>query len=945
MLKPAGLDASTNLGSDSGSAPDADNSLDQTSLPISATGMALAGVGGASPTGEPGSAPPVNFALGDLASGAAASYQMFGEANIAAPTLNTDTGPAEIANGASTFAGVLSQAVAALLAASGGPALVLSGGSTLNNAPNSTNFPNGASMPQYLEALDVGGLSVNGAGIKVGVISDSFNDTGGAATDYADGVLSPVQVIEDAPSGGTDEGRAMLAIVHAIAPGASLAFANAGNSDTDFANAISALAAAGCNVICDDVTQLDEPFFQTGIIGNAVQAAAQQGIIYVTCAGNQGEGAYQQAWSNISSVTIGGKTLHNVLNFNGNDNQSITLTDSSGSGIEPLLLQWNQAQANVTSDIAVQWYLNGSLQGTFTNAASTISGWSEPGSYDPEVMVPLAYGEGYTNQIVVTDVSGPLPTFVEDEVYNDSGSVSVSMSTGENGSTVFGHHFSPFAITVGAVAAGSTPAFNNGTAQSESFSSSGNGTELWFNFNGSAVANAPDRFSPVDISGVDGVNTGIADSPEFTNAAFFGTSAATPSIAAIAALMLQENPTLTLGQIENVLAATAFPTADFAGGNSAVAGAGLVRGNPAVEEATGGYAAGLIYIGSLSSETFWDSTNGTPTIWVMNGAAVTSVSILPDIGTSWQIIGVAGFTGSTAADLLLDSTSGQPVIWLLNNTSLAGGAALPDIGASWYLGGLGDFNGDGKSDILWVDSGGTPSVWLMNGASITGSSTLPTLGSNWNVGGIADFNNNGKSDILWYSTGGTPVIWMMNGTSITSSATLPTLGPLWSPLATGNFAGTGNAGILWEDTGGTPVMWLMNGTTVSSSSALPTLGTNWQFRGTGDFDGDGKTDILWQSSAGNPAIWLMNGTTVAASAVLPTPGPAWTLLGSGMFSGNGKSDLLWEDSGGSTVVWFMNGTQIVSGQLTSPNGVQSLTADNLISTMQSISTLTAQPNA
>ena len=41
------------------------------------------------------------------------------------------------------------------------------------------------------KALDESGLSVNGIGIRVGVLSDSFNDLGGAAADEADGALPP----------------------------------------------------------------------------------------------------------------------------------------------------------------------------------------------------------------------------------------------------------------------------------------------------------------------------------------------------------------------------------------------------------------------------------------------------------------------------------------------------------------------------------------------------------------------------------------------------------------------------------------------------------------------------------------------------------------------------------------------------------------------------------
>lgn len=112
--------------------------------------------------------------------------------------------------------------------------------------------------------MDESGLNVDGAGIKVGVLYNSFNDLGGAATDEADGALpsaSNIQVLSDLSSGGTDEGRAMMQIIYDIAPGANLAFYTAANSEQDLANGILALAAAGCKVICDDFGYYDEPFF------------------------------------------------------------------------------------------------------------------------------------------------------------------------------------------------------------------------------------------------------------------------------------------------------------------------------------------------------------------------------------------------------------------------------------------------------------------------------------------------------------------------------------------------------------------------------------------------------------------------------------------------------------------------------------------------------------
>ncbi len=69
--------------------------------------------------------------------------------------------------------------------------------------------------------------SVTGAGVKVGVLSDSYNKLGGAAAGIASNDLpaAGVQVLQELPGlGGSDEGRAMAEIVHDVAPGAAIAF-------------------------------------------------------------------------------------------------------------------------------------------------------------------------------------------------------------------------------------------------------------------------------------------------------------------------------------------------------------------------------------------------------------------------------------------------------------------------------------------------------------------------------------------------------------------------------------------------------------------------------------------------------------------------------------------------------------------------------------------------
>ena len=168
----------------------------------------------------------------------------------------------------------------------------------------------------------------------------------------------------------------------------------------------------------------------------------------------------------------------------------------------------------------------------------------------------------------------------------------------------------PGAITAGAVSAADTPAFGFNSPTSESFSSSGAGSELLFANNGTALW-SPDVLSPVAVSGIDDIKTtvpgGLSD--------FYGTSAASASLAGVAALMLSANPNLTPAQVEQIMEETALPMS-----NSAVSGAGLVQVDAAVAAAMLGP---VVTVASLTLVDFSVAASSLFTVSDPGGHAVT----------------------------------------------------------------------------------------------------------------------------------------------------------------------------------------------------------------------------------------------------------------------------------------------------------------------------------
>ncbi|HTB47739.1 MAG TPA: Hint domain-containing protein [Acetobacteraceae bacterium] len=462
------------------------------------------------------------------------------------------------------------------------------------------------------------GAPIIGTGITIGIMSDSFNATLNGIVDPADlaaqeGYLSEtpngtsaVDVLQDSTIAGVEnEGLAMAELIHAIAPGAAIDFYTAEGGQASFAQGVTALVQAGANIIVDDWSFSGTSFFQVaGPVDAAVENAISAGVDYFTAASNFGDAYYDSTWHAAKTQLLlqsnqigpGGlidteQTVTAQQFSNGTELQTITIPAATATTIE---LQWDvpwpSPGTSVADPIAMALYTtSGSLVGMSSQVFEG-SGYD----YVPEIALSIPVTATATQyELAIYQTGTASVSQFEYILFGTPGTVVTSSASLADGSTVsaqdpggtiddpdagqgagdvHGQELVPGVNTVGAAYWSTSAAFDVAPNWTEYYSSVGPG-ELLFSQNGSAYA-APQPAGKVDFVAPDGVQTSV---PDFQ--AFFGTSAAAPDAAAVAALMLQADPSLTTAQVTSLLEHSAVDM----GLPSANQGAGLLQATGAVQ--------------------------------------------------------------------------------------------------------------------------------------------------------------------------------------------------------------------------------------------------------------------------------------------------------------------------------------------------------------------------
>jgi hypothetical protein len=428
---------------------------------------------------------------------------------------------------------------------------------------------------------------IDGSGLNIGVLSSGVDSL---AQSQSTGDLGPVTVLPGQVGSG-DEGTAMLEIVHDLAPGANLFFATAGPSLEAFADNAHALQAAGCNIILDDVTYFTESPFQEGQsakayspndegIGiQAINDVTAAGAIYLSAAGNSGNldsnasGTWEGDFADGGAATGVLAGVGNVHLFAaGTPFESVTAPGG------PIVLQWADPLGASSNDYDL--YLLSSDGSTIIDASTNV----QDGSEDPleELLDEVIPG----NQLVVVKQPAAKGVFLHLATFGAG--LAVSTRGAETG-----HNAAEQALTIAATPAhialqpgfpaGPYPDPFNASNVVEPYSSDGP-RQIFFDQDGNPLT--PGNFSSTggkvlakpDFTAADGV--AISGAGGFPNP-FYGTSAAVPHAAAIAALVLAAKPALTGTEVTSTLSSTAIDI--MIAGHDASSGGGIVMANAAVK--------------------------------------------------------------------------------------------------------------------------------------------------------------------------------------------------------------------------------------------------------------------------------------------------------------------------------------------------------------------------
>jgi hypothetical protein len=424
----------------------------------------------------------------------------------------------------------------------------------------------------HLAGITRTNYGVDGTGIKIGVISDSCDYyTNSIASGDLPASFTYLPGLSGMP--GSGEGTAMSEIIHDLAPGAQIVFASAGEGEASFADSILLLRSNGCQIIVDDEEIYAENPFQDDVVAQAINQVVASGALYFAAADNSGnladgtsttwEGDFVDGGTN---ALIAGGTVNSFSQGGTNYNYDTIGSIDRLGGTTGAFLYWSDEGSTSSNDYDLYAIATG-IYGSSVVAASTDV---QDGTQQPYETI---HGVSVGDQLVIFKHPGAAARYLRLTTLDEYFPLSVATLGGTTG-----HAGSANCIGVAATSAstsyvhteeadtpggyylydyyfpgGPYPNAFGATNVTEPYSCDGP-RKRFYNADGSMItpgnvlASGGTNIANPDLTAADGVSTSLR-----TFTPFFGTSAAAPHAAAIAALVWSAKPQLSNQQVRAIL--------------------------------------------------------------------------------------------------------------------------------------------------------------------------------------------------------------------------------------------------------------------------------------------------------------------------------------------------------------------------------------------------------
>lgn len=382
------------------------------------------------------------------------------------------------------------------------------------------------------DGIQGGAPLIDGTGIKIGVISVGIEHYAAIAAASPD-ILPTNLTIHPTLSGNpaNDEGTAMLEVVHSVAPGAQLFFAGHPGASrmtaAQMREAIQWMMSNDVDVIVDALDFYDQPYFTdgTGTVAEQVKLAIEEGVTYVSAAGEAVERHYQGMFAS----TGGDFPLRHDFESGAGVDSFLRVRVPPGA-IFDVTLQWSDEWGASANDYNLTIWNDPPTQ-VLASSVITQNGTQNPFERIADLFNPTDQNIFINISVVRTSNAAPreLELFL-----SEAGSIEIFDPHNTPGDAIFGHKAVEGVITVGAV----DSAAPQNVVWEES---SGGPSTVVTNF----ATQAKQLRNSLDGVAIHNVETQVGELGHFDDP-FESTSASAARVAGIVALMQHAHDNLTL---------------------------------------------------------------------------------------------------------------------------------------------------------------------------------------------------------------------------------------------------------------------------------------------------------------------------------------------------------------------------------------------------------------